>query len=246
MNWLQLIFHIISDVKVFLVAIGFLLLVCATLREINIKGNILALERYQRIVFVALGLSALTFAVLAYIQPPPPIPALPKGSIIMWWGAKETWPKNFELCDGHFSKQLGFDKPDLQGRFVRGAKPEADRISQFERAGADKVSLPAHEHILPELVAGWGPRIAPQDTTVFQEIPGSEHIHGGIGRGIPSKYFKDDLPEGNNLLAEFRGTAVFAIGAGTSRQIKTISTSQATIATIPNFQEMFYIIKTQE
>jgi hypothetical protein len=44
---------------------------------------------------------------------------LPKGTIVMWYGALDTIPSGWTLCDGHTAN--GIQTPDLTKRFVMGA-----------------------------------------------------------------------------------------------------------------------------
>ena len=241
MEWFK---QILSDAKLLLICLGFACLIIAIVGQLSIKGWEVALKQYQRWLIALLGTFALILVVLAYRQMPPPIPSLPKGSVIMWWGAKSDIPPNFEICDGKYSKDLGYDKPDFTGRFARGAKPDAVQISMLDRAGADQVPLPDHQHTLPELAAGWGPRTLPWHYQ-FQQIRASQNVRGGILRGW-SAIYNDDDAEGINNLAEFRPTAVFALGAGPTSAIQTKSTSSAMIDTVPRYQEVFYIIKVAD
>jgi hypothetical protein len=242
----DLLFRIVSDVKVFLVAIGFLILVSATIGHIDVRGVRVTIRPYQRVLLGLIGGAALLLAVLAYVQRPPATPALPKAAVVMWWGEKDTWPANFELCDGKYSKDLGADKPDFTDRFARGASETVSQVSRLSSGGNDSVPLPEHEHLLPELAAGWGPRVQPQDTRVFQQVLSSRNEHGGIARGFSSVWNSDDKAEGINPAAEFRPTAVYSLNAGQGMSISTSSMSNATIPIVPRFQQSFYIVKVRE
>ncbi len=45
---------------------------------------------------------------------------VPIGGIIMWSGDPATIPSNWQLCDGQPAGSLGFNTPDLKGRFIVG------------------------------------------------------------------------------------------------------------------------------
>jgi microcystin-dependent protein len=72
--------------------------------------------------------------------------ALPKGSVIMWYGAVNTIPGGWALCDG--SNVGGFLTPDLRNRFIVGA---GSSYSIGATGGVDSVTLtsnqmPSHSH----------------------------------------------------------------------------------------------------
>ena len=81
---------------------------------------------------------------------------VPVGGIICFWGASANTPKGFEVCDGELvttatSPILGKRKPDLRGRFVRGASGSVPDIAALKREGTETFSLtvgnlPKHLH----------------------------------------------------------------------------------------------------
>jgi hypothetical protein len=74
---------------------------------------------------------------------------VPIGGIIMWWGALSDIPINFELCDGGVPAAgavLTGSKPDLRGRFARGAPSGTTNVSNPAIfGGTDSLDL-AHSH----------------------------------------------------------------------------------------------------
>jgi hypothetical protein len=171
-------------------------------------------------------------------------PALPVGSVIMWYGAKDKWPTNFEICDGQPSKDLGHEKPDFQGRFARGNKPDAIGITQLVRGGQDEVPLPDHTHNLPEIAAAWGERLAPLDTRIFQQVEASRSLSAGKGVGFPAVSFH----EGENLSANFTPTEVYEVGKDPHNAViltKGIN-ERPNIQVTPRYQEIFFLIKVRD
>jgi hypothetical protein len=174
---------------------------------------------------------------------------LPKGAVVMWWGEKDKWPKNFELCDGGRCQDLGYEKPNLQGCFARGAKVGANTVTNDDKGGSDTHPLPDHVHTLPELVAGFGPAI---QRNTYQQVEGKPILNNRFTRGFEPKNLisiwnrddrnSDDSPARN---VEFRSTEVFA-GSAPGAVIQTDSTSKATVETLPKYQEIFYIIKVRD
>lgn len=107
---------------------------------------------------VALGLAATALAVGLWPgrTPNAVADALPIGSIAAFTGKKSDVPKNYELCDGELvitseSPIRGHRKPNLFGKFLRGAPADAETLVS---GGATTVTLgidhlPAHVHSLP-------------------------------------------------------------------------------------------------
>jgi hypothetical protein len=70
--------------------------------------------------------------------------AVPVGGVIAWWGAKTDIPPGFEICDGAAPITPGAlvtVKPDLRGRFPRGAEnARANVASSPFTGGSDSIA----------------------------------------------------------------------------------------------------------
>lgn len=77
------------------------------------------------------------------------IHAVPIGGVVAWWGnwsAETNRPTGYELCDGspvytQTSPILGQKKPNLQGKFIRGAEPSnVNVVASQKEGGTDKLT----------------------------------------------------------------------------------------------------------
>ena len=89
--------------------------------------------------------------------------AMPKGSIIMWYGSQKTIPAGWELCDGGVSvNDPALTKPNLMGRVPVGLSTTTGDYSTInELGGSDKITLkldqmPRHQHRIALGQAKWG------------------------------------------------------------------------------------------
>lgn len=79
--------------------------------------------------------------------------ALPKGSIILWYGGQSNIPYGWELCDGGTSvNDPGFSKPNLMGKVVVGLSTGTTYNTPGATGGRETVelnenNLPSHRHI---------------------------------------------------------------------------------------------------
>lgn len=79
--------------------------------------------------------------------------ALPKGSIILWYGSQSNIPYGWELCDGGTSvNDPGFSKPNLMGKVVVGLSTGTAYNTPGATGGRETVTLnennlPSHRHI---------------------------------------------------------------------------------------------------
>jgi microcystin-dependent protein len=77
---------------------------------------------------------------------------LPRGAIIIWYGAVSDVPTGWHVCDG--SSYLGVATPDLRGRFVLGygsgsgltARTTVGATGGAERVTLTTAELPSHTH----------------------------------------------------------------------------------------------------
>lgn len=73
-----------------------------------------------------------------------PSAGVPVGAVVAWWGLKSAIPADFELCDGTNSTTPGAVvtvKPDLRGRFPRGAEnARTDVVSTPLNGGSDTIA----------------------------------------------------------------------------------------------------------
>lgn len=89
--------------------------------------------------------------------------AMPKGSIIMWYGSQNTIPSGWELCDGGVSvNDPSFTKPNLMGRVPVGLSTvNSSYATPNTLGGNDEVTLkidqiPSHQHKISLGSAKWG------------------------------------------------------------------------------------------
>lgn len=89
--------------------------------------------------------------------------AMPKGSIIMWYGSQKTIPGGWELCDGGVSvNDPAITKPNLMGRVPVGLSTTSGDYSTIAALGGnDNVTLkldqiPRHRHRIALGQAKWG------------------------------------------------------------------------------------------
>ena len=89
--------------------------------------------------------------------------AMPKGSIIMWYGSQKTIPAGWELCDGGVSvNDPALTKPNLMGRVPVGLSTAAGDYSNVaDLGGNDSITLkedqmPRHRHRIGLGQAKWG------------------------------------------------------------------------------------------
>jgi hypothetical protein len=128
---------------------------------------------------------------------------LPKGSIIMWYGALDTIPTGWALCDGHLVN--GIQTPDLTKRFVMGAgaslsgqagSPGYTYYQSGDQGGVTSINtVPAHNH---------GINITSTDNSV-------DHTHGGTtnSAGVHQHgYPGDDQLSFANGVAGWSGTSL--------------------------------------
>ena len=80
--------------------------------------------------------------------------AMPKGSIIMWYGTQQTIPYGWELCDGGASvNDPSITKPNLMGRVPVGLSINpGDYDAPMKIGGSENVTLkmdqmPKHDHL---------------------------------------------------------------------------------------------------
>lgn len=83
----------------------------------------------------------------------------PIGTLVPFFGNSADIPPGFELCDGEPVKNaaspiVGLRKPNLRGRFLRGADPTASSVGDLKQGGSANVTLtvenlPKHAHSLP-------------------------------------------------------------------------------------------------
>lgn len=86
-------------------------------------------------------------------QERPPDPGIPIGTVLPWWGTVDAIPAGFELCDGRFPETRGAilkePKPDLLGRFLKGAEdPRNFRPRSALMGGTNRSSATTGEHHL--------------------------------------------------------------------------------------------------
>ena len=91
------------------------------------------------------------------------VSAMPKGSIIMWYGTQQTIPYGWELCDGGTSvNDPSITKPDLSGRVPVGLSTKSgDYSTPLSHGGSDNISIkidqmPRHRHRIALGQAKWG------------------------------------------------------------------------------------------
>lgn len=89
--------------------------------------------------------------------------AMPKGSIIMWYGSQKTIPGGWELCDGGVSvNDPAITKPNLMGRVPVGLSTSSGDYSTISAIGGnDKITIkldqiPQHRHRIALGQAKWG------------------------------------------------------------------------------------------
>lgn len=89
--------------------------------------------------------------------------AMPKGSIIMWYGSQKTIPGGWELCDGGVSvNDPAITKPNLMGRVPVGLSTSTGDYSTISAIGGnDKITIkldqiPQHRHRIALGQAKWG------------------------------------------------------------------------------------------
>lgn len=124
---------------------------------------------------------------------------LPKGSIILWYGAISTIPSGWALCNGQVV--AGITTPDLTARFVMGGGTSLPRGSQpgyvayppGSMGGTAAISaVPAHSHSF----------------STTSENNNQDHTHGGVtaGSGTHTHVMPGDDQLGNAAgLAGFQG-----------------------------------------
>lgn len=140
---------LLSDLKLALTIIGFLLLLVAVISPIETKSFHLPLLVWQRFVIALLGCAALFLAVLPDLRRPVPVVVLnhPVGGVQMFAGVSTELPVGWLPCEGQpmssksypeLYRRIGqywgigdnsndangnprdFTLPDLRGRFPRG------------------------------------------------------------------------------------------------------------------------------
>lgn len=162
---------------------------------------------------------------------------VPIGGIIMWWGALATIPQNFELCDGGAPAAgavLTGLKPDLRGRFPRGASTGVANVTNNPggSGGADSLNL-AHTHSSGTYVARiLGPANAGGGQSIWHQLAATD-------AWTSSRYL---YVEGSSNLVESDGTRT--IGFGTA--VGGVSgSSLGVVENRPAYREVFYIIRVK-
>ena len=105
---------------------------------------------------------------------------IPLGAVIAFPNKLTAPPEGYEFCDGEFvttrnSPMLGKRKPDLNGRFLRGAPKDAAAFVQGGKASLQLApdNLPPHSHELP----------LPQTRDNIERHTNYERSYLGEGRG---------------------------------------------------------------
>lgn len=69
------------------------------------------------------------------------------GTVMMWWGSRDSVPAGWEICDGQApttaNATLTGDKPNLTDRFPKGALPSRKTISDLTSATGGSNHMPA-------------------------------------------------------------------------------------------------------
>lgn len=185
---------------------------------------------------------------------------VPIGGVIAWWGGRDTWPEEFELCDGGMpgaGSTLGSRKPDLSGRFVRGAAADSSTLEHLGRGtgGNDRLEglstlawaltidqIPAHVHGV-------------SDRGHAHEVSDPGHAHrlpmGDGDGGRRDRVADGDSRErravssgkaetGISVRSAKTGIEVLATGGGQSHAHQLPS-----LDIRPSYQELFYIIRVR-
>ena len=164
---------------------------------------------------------------------------VPVGGIIMWWGNLANMPINFELCDGNppaAGSVLTGVKPDLRGRFARGAPSGSTNVTNpVVSGGTDSLNL-AHSHGAGGYVARM---IGPSG--VF----GSESIwyerKSGVGVWEPNQYI---YAESTPTIVEVPNTTPRNLTVGTTVAGQSGS-SLGVVDNRPAFSQVFYLIRVK-
>lgn len=129
---------------------------------------------------------------------------VPIGGILAWWGKATDIPHGFEVCDGTVVNTpkavLRGPKPNLQDRFVRGARDHRSFVPQaFEGGGSDTITLgmntgahaltvaelPSHSHSMrshSHTTPNHSHAIAPHDHGMDHVHQVDDHTHtDGVG-----------------------------------------------------------------
>lgn len=117
--------------------------------------------------------------------------AMPKGSIIMWYGSQKTIPAGWELCDGGVSvNDPSLTKPNLMGRVPVGLSTADTTYSNpSSLGGSDSVTLkidqiPSHQHRIALGQAKWGDNANTRNFIKFGGNDGdSDYLNNNDWRG---------------------------------------------------------------
>lgn len=172
---------------------------------------------------------------------------VPKGTIVMWSGSVASIPTGWALCNGQNVSGYGV-VPDLRGRFVLGA---GGAYNPADQGGAASVTsggggnhtpviqstvltisqIPAHKHQLYV----WN--VAGSNSTLDGFAGGNVSIAGEIAGGGALTYVN-----GSNV--ELVGTE--GGGQGHTHAADAVPDHTHTVATMPPYYALAYIIKTGE
>lgn len=117
--------------------------------------------------------------------------AMPKGSIIMWYGSQKTIPAGWELCDGGVSvNDPSLTKPNLMGRVPVGlSTADATYSNPSTLGGSDSVTIkidqiPSHQHRIALGQAKWGDNANTRNFIKFGGNDGdSDYMNNSDWRG---------------------------------------------------------------
>lgn len=164
---------------------------------------------------------------------------VPVGGVLAWWraDAETPIPEGFEICDGMpvgdpQSPIAGLAKPDLRGRFVRGASDTS--IAGWESGGADSVTVTGgdHSHVWFRKfgIAGGLQRIATWDSSGAELVLYDWDDGGG---GEPS------------------GDRIYIFGDRSSAQPRRYYTEPGTgvhshdVDTVPSYVGLIYLVRVR-
>lgn len=182
---------------------------------------------------------------------------VPVGGVIAWWGDVASIPDGFELCDGRVpttsGAKLSGPKPDLLGRFPRGASATCRRVSGLERGGTDEhaagktdghalavAEMPSHDHSVRD----------PGHTHGIND-PGHSHgIPMGDGDGDPRDRCADgEGRERKPVRTTHDGTGITVKAAKSGLSVLPAGEGKAHAHGLPRldnrpaYQELFFIIR---
>ncbi len=178
---------------------------------------------------------------------------VPVGGVIMWWGALNQIPANYEICNGEAPTTPGAvlpgNKPDLRDRFVKGAPNTATDVKTTPVAGGSHsiagsttggtalsaAQMPSHQHRVSLFTSANG-----QHSHTYAIGPGDAGSRNKAADGDqgPNGFRPSTDPAGEHAHLVVGDTALAGSGQPHSHTFPAFDNR-------PAFLEMFFIIRVK-